>query len=127
MTVAEYLAHQLDASGKSRNDIAREAGFERPNVLSMMRTGAMKIPLTAAPGLARALGIDPAAFLRRCMAEYVPELLAAMVSQGTGPISRNEAQILSVIRAATKNADPALRTKEQERELAQAVRRIFTS
>jgi hypothetical protein len=43
-TVAEYLAAQISLSGKSQADIAREVGYERSNVVNMMKQGTLKLP-----------------------------------------------------------------------------------
>lgn len=51
-TVAEFFARAIDFSGKSQREIALEAGFEHPNVISMMGSGDMKIPLERVPVLA---------------------------------------------------------------------------
>lgn len=55
------LAHAIDADGRAQRAIAGAAGM-RPNVLSMMRTGAMPIPLDRVPALARELALDETTF-----------------------------------------------------------------
>lgn len=124
--VAELVGFSIDASRKTRDQIASEAGFARPNVLSMIRKGQMKVPLTSAPKLAVALGLDPGAFLRRVLEEYQPELLEVIdKTSGVGLLTQNEVKILECIRTATKNLDPALVTKEQEREFTKAVKEVL--
>jgi transcriptional regulator with XRE-family HTH domain len=71
---AEILAHALHVSGKTQSEVAREAGFARPNVISMMKTGRTKIPLDRIPLLAQSLGVDERRFLRIALEEYHPEL-----------------------------------------------------
>jgi hypothetical protein len=44
---------------KNQADIAQEAGFRQPNVLSMIKSGQTKLPLDRVPGLAKALECDP--------------------------------------------------------------------
>lgn len=77
-SVQAAFAAMLDRCGKSQNDIAREAGFARRNVISMMKSGDMKVPIDRAPALARACGTDPAAFTRLVLAEYSPAVLEAL-------------------------------------------------
>lgn len=73
--VAVFLAHHIDRSSKSQKEIADEAGFERPNIISMLKQGITKLPVTRAPALARAIDVDPTELFRMCMEEYMPDLL----------------------------------------------------
>ena len=90
LTVAEFLTRAIAFSGKSQRDIAREAGFERPNVISMMRSGEMKVPLDRVPSLAEACLVDPAYFLRLALAEYHPEVYGILLDTLGDPLTRNE-------------------------------------
>jgi len=122
VSVAQIVGFSLDASEKTRDQIAKEAGFNRGNVLSMIRNGQMPVPLRAAPKLAIALGLDPATFVRRVLSEQQPELLGVIDSAGFGLLSTNEVKIMSVIRSVTKGADPGIHSREQERDFARACR-----
>jgi plasmid maintenance system antidote protein VapI len=116
VSVAEYLAFHLDASNRTQREIANEIGYTNANVITMFKQGLTKVPPHVAPKLAKALGLDPAMFLRMVLQEYMPELLEVVERQVGGLCSQNEFQMLKVIRSATKNADPVM-TKEQERKL----------
>jgi len=56
-------------SGKTNAQIAKEAGFPRANVISMLRKGKMKVPLRRAPALARAIGVNPLHLASRVMSQ----------------------------------------------------------
>ena len=59
--MARYLSGAVSAQqalGKSQRDIARELGYEKPNILSMMKNGETKVPLTRIPVFARVLNVD---------------------------------------------------------------------
>ena len=60
-TTAEYIVSALDAyrGGLNQTEIARAAGFNSPNLLSMVKAGKAKMPLRRVRGLCRVLGIDP--------------------------------------------------------------------
>lgn len=73
LPVAEFLAHHIALSGKSQADIARECGFVKPNVLTMLKQGKMKLPLSRAAALASAIGIEPSELIVRVLEEYEPE------------------------------------------------------
>ena len=84
-TAAEYLAEQIDLSPKLQLQIAKEAGFDSPNVLTMMKQGKTKIPLNRVGSIARALEIDPHHLMRRVLEEYLPESWRA-IEQSLGKL-----------------------------------------
>lgn len=61
------------APKKSQRELAREMGFVRPNMLSMIRTGAAQVPFGRIPDIAAVLGIDPAQLLKAWVMEDRPE------------------------------------------------------
>jgi DNA-binding transcriptional regulator YdaS (Cro superfamily) len=79
LNVAGFLSAHIALSGKTQVDIARECGFEKPNVLTMLKQGKMKIPLGRAAAIARAVGIEPYELISRLMEEYVPETWQAIL------------------------------------------------
>lgn len=81
MTVAEYLGHAIYLSGKTQKEIADEAGFNKPNVLSMMKQGITKVPIYAVPAIAKACGVDPVHFISLAMSEYQPEIWEVLRKQ----------------------------------------------
>lgn len=106
MTVAEYIAHRLDVSAKTQRQIAAEAGFPHPNFLSMIRHGTSKVPVAAAPRLAKALGISPKQLTRIVIREYHPELWEVLESTFALSVTENEAEFIRHVRNATSNTDP---------------------
>lgn len=76
--VAALLDRQISLSGKTLNQIAKECGFPRPNVLSMIRIGQTKLPMARIPALARSLGLDERALLEAALQEYQPELWSVL-------------------------------------------------
>lgn len=72
-TTTRLIADAIDGCGKTQRQIAEEMGYERPNVISMMRTGEMRIPIERIPAFAKATGIDVELLTRTAMAEYMPE------------------------------------------------------
>ena len=105
--VAEFLAQQITLSGKSQRDIASEVGYENANVITMMKQGLTKIPITKVGAFARALDVDPAYFLRLVLSEYMPETWAAIEDALDGTIlTRNERLFIQEYRRRTGNTDP---------------------
>lgn len=108
--LATYLSKQIDALQgiKTQGDIAREAGFEKPNIISMFKLGKVKVPLDRIPALATAMNVDPAFMFRLALEEYWPDRLDAINTVMGTVASKNEAEILFRIRELTNNGDPAL-------------------
>ncbi len=100
---AAFLARAIDFSGKRQSEIAREIGFPKPNVLSMMRRGQMKIPIDRIPALASATHVDSAYFLRLAMEEYHPAAYAVIVETIGEPLTENERDVLICYRLIAPN------------------------
>jgi plasmid maintenance system antidote protein VapI len=78
LSVAEFLTQQIERCGKSQVAIARDVGYSRSNIITMLKNGTSKVPISRAPALGKAVGLDPAVFLRMVLAEYQPEILKAI-------------------------------------------------
>jgi transcriptional regulator with XRE-family HTH domain len=125
LKIHDFISKQIDvvkaASGKTQREIAAEVGYEKPNMIAMMRAGDVKVPLDKVPALAKALHVDPAFLLRLAMNQYWPEMADA-IAQIFGTIcTANEVEILEHIRKVSKNTDPAL-----NRDLAAKLRAAFS-
>ena len=92
---------------KSQAQIAQEAGFINANVISLLKSGANKIPLDRVPDLARALEVDPARFMRLAIEQAIGPIAAKAVLSAFGtPISENELLWIGEIREASGDTDP---------------------
>jgi transcriptional regulator with XRE-family HTH domain len=105
-SIAAYLHHLIDVSGKTQREIAKEVGFERQNMISMLKHGDTKVPLDKIPALARALDADPAHLLRLALEQYWPEWKKVINEIFGGVVSKNEITLLLAIRKATLDRDP---------------------
>ena len=56
--MAKFIAVKIDASGKTQADIASECEFTRPNVVSMIKLGRMRLPLGQLAAFAKAINVD---------------------------------------------------------------------
>jgi predicted nucleic acid-binding OB-fold protein len=101
VSVAQYIAQQIALSEKSQKDIAAEIGYDKPNVLSMIKQGQTKLPVNKVGPLAKALGIDPVHLLRLTLQEYMPETWDAIQDiVGQSLVSAGEKKLLDELRAA---------------------------
>lgn len=81
-------------------DIARALGYEKANVIAMMFTGSMKVPLNKVAGLARILELDPVALLRRVLYAYNPAMLEVLEDDfgARALLTSNEKALLDHVR-----------------------------
>lgn len=102
--VALYLRNCIARSGKTQLQIAEEAGFPTPNVVSMMKTGQLKIPLARVPAIAKSLGIDPLELFHLCLEAYEPELYECFsVVAPSVLITSRELQVIKSLREASRS------------------------
>lgn len=112
-TVAEYIDWQIHLCGKSQKQIAEEAGFPKPNIITMFKQGATKLPMEKIGRFAKAIEVDPIHLFKLCIAEYQPETWAEIQRMFSQPIlTINELEILEVIRSANVE-NPRIRTDEE--------------
>ena len=106
---------------KSQKEIAQEAGFLNANMLSLLKSGANKIPLDRVPALAKALEADPAYLMRLSLEQSVGVTAANAIVECFGtPVSTHEQGWLEEIRDASGNSDPRLTARSRT-----ALRGIF--
>lgn len=119
--VAEYIAAQINLSGKSQAEIARDIGFAMPNMITMLKKNSTKLPIDKVGRLSKSLGIDPVHLYKMCMAEYYPDTWAVIQGFLIQPIfTANEIEIIEVIRQSNV-INPKLRTEEDRIKLLKVV------
>lgn len=74
-TVAAFLKDQIERCGRTQMEISELCGFQRPQMVSMMKSGRTRVPLEKMRVLARAIGADPLAFAKLVLNEYNQDLL----------------------------------------------------
>ena len=122
ISVADYISHQIAIRGKSQKDIAADVGYDKPNMVTMIKQGKTKLPLNKVSLFAKSLGVDPIHLLRIAMEEYQPETLDAISKIiGQAIISENEMRIINIIRDITGGVDVAPKNNEDREELSQLI------
>lgn len=112
--MAKYIARRVLElkPKKSQHEIAAEAGFVNPNMISMLKSGASKVPLDRVPSLARALDADPRLLFRMALEQNGGETARVAFEEIFGTsVSRNEVAWLEEIRDASNNSDPTLTSR----------------
>lgn len=106
---------------KSQREIAAEAGFIQPNMLSMFKNGSSKLPLDRVPGLAKALECDPKHLFLMALDQLGGDTTDLAIRQIFGTlVTQNEVAWLEEIRKASNHTDPGLTAKARA-----AIRGIF--
>lgn len=109
--LAKYVATRVLVlkPRKSQIEIAAAAGFVHPNMVSMIKSGASKLPLDRVPSMAVALECDPAYLMRLALEQSIGKTATAAVLEAFGtPVTQNELGWLEEIRDASDNTDPRL-------------------
>ena len=97
---------------KSQAEIAEEAGFVNPNMLTMIKQGATKLPVDRVPALATALDCDPALLLRLALEQSEGSTVATAIYEIIGqPLTKDEMAWIKEIRDASGDTDPRLTSR----------------
>lgn len=118
ISVADYISQQIELSGKKQKDIAEELNYEKPNMITMIKQGRTPLPINKITPIAKALNIDPIHLFRHVMMEYHPHTWEAFESvMGQYAISKNEMEILEVVRETAQGQDVKPETEEDKAQL----------
>ena len=114
--LAKYIDRRiLDLKAtKNQAQIAAEAGYPNPNMITMIKQGTSKVALDRIPALAKALDCDPAWLMRLALEQSIGSTAATAVTDVFGdPVSANERAWLAEIRDASGETDPRLTTRRR--------------
>lgn len=93
---------------KAQIQIATEAGFSNPNMMSMFKNGASRVPLDRVPALAEALDEDPALIFKMALEQNGPITMAAIADIFGVVATKNEAAWIEELRDASDHTNPRL-------------------
>lgn len=97
---------------KSQLQIANEAGYPNPNMVTMVKNGASKLALDRVPSMAKALDCDPAYLMRLALEQAVGDLAAQAIIEIFGtPVTANELAWLEAIREGSANSNPRITSR----------------
>jgi len=109
--LATYLARRILElrPKKSQGEIATEAGFNNPNMISLIKSGSTRLPLDRVPAMAKALDVDPAYLLLLALEQMVGSTEAhAITSVMNTAVTKHEMDWVLAIREASDMSDPPL-------------------
>lgn len=98
--IAEVLNDAINTNiNLTQKELAEYAGFAKPNMIYMLKTGATKVPLDKAGLIAQKLGLDEQEFWFKCLKEYQPLVYAEFERINTQPcLSNNEIKFINFSR-----------------------------
>jgi len=99
--VSTFLASLIDKSGKTRKEIANEAGLGKPNMISMLKSGETKLPLAKLGSFAKAVNTNPAHLLKLCLREYYPDVWEAIKNHLDAAVTSDELRMIRALRSTT--------------------------
>lgn len=115
--LAHYIAAQLDALDglKTQRDVARELGYDKPNIISMFKRGEAKVPLAKVYRLARALNGDPKHVWRLALQQLDDPSIGEAVTRifGGDPVTENETELIELLRRVSDGLDPKLSPEQK--------------
>jgi len=99
---------------KSQLQIANEAGYPNPNMITMIKNGSNKLALDRVPSMARALECDSAYLMRLTLEQQEGETAAQAIVEIFGtPVTANELGWLQEIRSASDHSDPRMTSRSK--------------
>ena len=96
--VACFVAERIEATGQLQKDIAAKVGFDKPNMITMIKQGRTRLPLDKVGAMALALETDPRLLLQMCMEEYCPATWASIAPFLDPKMSEDEKKLLAILR-----------------------------
>ena len=106
--VAQLISKRIDELGLLQKDVARACGWPKPNVITMLKQGLMKLPLEKVGPLAKVLGLHPALLFWMVLKEYAPETLKSIDTPTTGIVAfPHEQRIVAAYRQLVGGPDIA--------------------
>ncbi|WP_335947715.1 XRE family transcriptional regulator [Salipiger bermudensis] len=99
---------------KSQSQIASEAGFQNPNIVTMIKQGSSKLAIDRVPSMAKALDCDPAYLMRLALEQAEGDTAAQAIIEVFGtPVTANELGWVEAIRELSDHTDPRLTTRSR--------------
>lgn len=111
--VRQMVDDQVD---KNQDEIARETGFTRSNVLTMIKQGRTKMPLDKIEAFAKACGREPDRLFRTALREYNPDVARLVGKIYKTPMFEGAEEIVNAFNTAFTEA--LTEAKKQHRDAA---------
>ena len=98
--VARFIAKRIEETGLLQKDIAMKVGFEKPNIITMIKQGKTRLPIDKICLMAKALETDPVQFFQMCIREYQPDNWKVISPFMDSTMTVDELRLLKSLRAS---------------------------
>lgn len=98
--VARFINNRIEETGQLQKDIAAKCGFDKPNIITMIKQGSTRLPLDKIGPMAKALETDPVQLLKMCMEEYHPATWRAIEPFMETAMTKDELRLLKALRTS---------------------------
>jgi hypothetical protein len=107
-SIAEQIERSQAYLEWSDDDLAEEIGYPSGRVIAMIKTGAVRLPLSKVHALATALELEPGRLMRMALNDTDPELLPS-IERCMGPLTLTHAEVklINILRERAQGKDMA--------------------
>lgn len=107
---ARLVMEMCNSTEKSQLQIAKESGFPKSNIITMLKSGRTKFPIRRIRDFAKAVDGDAEKLLDTYLEEYMPEVREVIASVKGRVLSGAERSLITALRDAKRVEDQAGRT-----------------
>lgn len=120
--ITNFISKHIDimAPRKSQREIAAEIGYDKANMLSMIKHGDSRVPLDKIPLLAKALEVDVATLFKLALEQYWPDMNRVIADAGIQVLTKAEKHLIDQARKLTEDQVPML-SEKQVRDLGKVL------
>jgi transcriptional regulator with XRE-family HTH domain len=104
--VAKLIRRRIQelSSRKTQRKIASEVGYNKPNMISMIKCGDTKLPFEKIPVFAESLEIDVAYLFRISLEQYWPDYHKVISNAGIEILTKSERDYLATFRLTSSES-----------------------
>ena len=106
-SVISQLEARQAAMGLSDEELSTAVGFDRQIALTLIKQGAMKLPLNKVPAFAAALALDPADLLKAAIRESDPAL-GQLIEEVFNPVRLTATEVTLIKHLRDLSGDTAV-------------------
>lgn len=96
--LAAEITKRINLCEKPQAEIARNIGYQKPNMLTMIKQGLSKLPFEKAPKLASELNWQEDDLLERMLKEYEPHIYTMIKDVYKTPLAEDELALVMAFR-----------------------------
>lgn len=123
--IAMFLDKRIqDLKGiRNQKEIAKIAGYQNPNIITMIKGGQAKVALDRVPAMAKALDVDVALLMGLALEQfYSRAFVNTMIEVFKAPYTADEVKVLEAIREAAGGGTLHL-TEEKKEEIIRILKK----